>query len=49
MMYELVIIWTAGEPNIYEYATLEDATQAGENMRMAFGNQIEWLGIRRKI
>lgn len=47
-MYELVIIWTAGDRNIYEYATLEDATIAGENMRMAFGNQIEWFGVRRK-
>ena len=42
-MYELVIIWTAGDRNIYE-----DATQAGEHMRMAFGNQIEWLGVRKR-
>lgn len=47
-MYELVIIWTDGDKDVTQYATEEDAEKAELNMKMAFGNQIEWSGIRRK-
>jgi hypothetical protein len=48
-MYELVIVWTSGDTDIYEYATESEAREAGFGMKKAFGNQIEWYGTRRKI
>lgn len=47
-MFELVIIWFNGEKDIYGYETEADAEKAGRNMKMVFGNQIEWYGTRRK-
>lgn len=47
-MYELVIIWSTGEKDVYQYTTREEAEKAELGMRMAFGNQIEWSGIREK-
>ena len=48
-MYELVIIWETGEKEITPYNTEQEAEQAESNMFKAFGNQITWSGIRRKI
>ena len=45
-MKELVIIWTDGSKNTYTYKNREEAEEADRNMRMAFGNQIAWSGIR---
>jgi len=45
-MKELVIIWDDGSKNIYTYPDRGAAEQAERNMRMAFGNQITWSGIR---
>ena len=47
MNYELIIIWSNGDKNVYQYLTREDAEQGKRNMEMAFGNQIGWAGIRR--
>lgn len=47
-MFELVVVWDDGSKNIYEYASEEEADQAGDNMKMALGNQIAWYGTRRK-
>jgi hypothetical protein len=47
-MYELVVIWETGEKNIYPYRTEADARTGERSMRMAFGNQIAWSGIRPK-
>lgn len=47
-MFELVIVWSDGNKNIYEYNSQKEAEQAGENMKMALGNQIVWFGTRRK-
>lgn len=47
-MFELVVVWYDGSKNIYEYDSLEKAEDAGDNMKMAFGNQITWYGTRRK-
>lgn len=49
MRYELVIIWTTGENDIYEYGTREAAEKAGRNMKMALGSQIAWYGTRQKV
>lgn len=49
MRYELVIIWTTGEKDTYEYDTREAAEKSGRNMKMALGNQIAWYGTRQKV
>lgn len=48
MRYELVVIWTTGEKEVIECKDREHAEKAERNMRMAFGNQIGWTGIREK-
>ena len=48
MKYELIVIWQSGEKDIYPYES-EDAAEKGKaNMKMAFGNQISWMGINKK-
>ena len=47
-MFELVVIWATGEKDIDEFVSKEDAERAEIGMRTAFGNQIEWTGVRRK-
>ena len=46
-MYELIIIWADGDKNVYPYQTEEEARQGERNMRMAFGNQVSWAGVRK--
>lgn len=48
-MYELVVIWSNGDKNIYEYNDRRKAERAGNGMEMAFGNQISWCCVRPKI
>lgn len=48
-MFELVIVWSNGDKEIYSYKTEEAAEKGAENMKMAFGNQITWAGTRRKL
>lgn len=48
MMYVLIILWTDGDRNEYEYTTREEAEKGELNMRTAFGNQIEWSGISER-
>lgn len=49
MPYELVVVWDDKSKDIWEYASEEEAEQAGENMRIALGNQIAWCGTRPKL
>ena len=49
MKYELVVIWSTGEKEVYEYDNERDAEKGGANMRKAFGSQISWVGTRKKI
>ena len=46
MNYELVVIWEDGSKNVHQYRTEEDAEKGANNMKMAFGNQITWVGTR---
>lgn len=48
MMYELVIIWDTGERDIYTYVSEDAAERTAYNMRMVFGKQIAWTGVRPK-
>lgn len=45
-MYELVIIWSNGDKDIYQYSTREEAEKAELGMRFALGNQIVWSCVR---
>lgn len=47
-MYELIVLWSTGERDVFEYETKEDAAKGADNMRMAFGNQIQWTGIESR-
>ena len=46
-MWELVIVWSNGDKDVYQYGTREEAEEAESGMGTAFGNQIAWTGIRR--
>lgn len=46
MKWELVIVWSDGSKNIYEYDEEGEAKRGGENMRFALGEQIEWWCVR---
>ena len=48
-MYELVIIWETGEKQIYSYDDRDRAYDAMDDYKMAFGNQIQWMGVRKKV
>lgn len=47
-MFGLIVIWSTGDTNVYEYETREEAAKGAGRMRMAFGNQIRWTGIDKK-
>lgn len=44
--HELVIIWETGEKEVHEYENRELAEQAERGYKNAFGNQIQWSGVR---
>ena len=46
-MWKLVVIWDNGDKDIYEYSTEQEAENAAQGMRTAFGHQIRWAGVRR--
>ena len=48
MEYELIVIWCTGEKEIYGYSNKSEAETGESNMKMAFGNQVSWTGIREK-
>lgn len=47
MKYELVIIWASGEIQTYPFSNEQSAEETGLNMKAVFGNQIEWIGVKR--
>jgi len=47
--YELVLIWSTGDKDIYEYESREDAYAAAENMIVANGTQISWWCVREQL
>ena len=48
MRYELIVIWETGERDSHMYADRDAAEKAMSGLRMAFGDQIQWMGINRK-
>lgn len=47
--FELVIIWSNGDKEIWEYQTEEEAKEAEEGMHVAVGNQISWSCVRPQM
>ena len=47
--WELVVVWSNGDKDIYEYDTEAQAEKAGRGMKMGNGNQIEWYGTRPQM
>ena len=46
-MFELVIVWSNGERQVFGgYKTREAAEAAGDGYREAFGEQVAWAGTR---
>ena len=45
--WELVVVWDTGETDAYRYSTEAGAIEGGRRMRMAFGRQVAWHGVRR--
>lgn len=48
-MYELIVIWEDGDKEVHGYTTEEEAQERARGFKMAFGNQIQWCGVRRKL
>lgn len=46
MRYEAIIIWVTGEKETHQYKTKEEANKCCRNYVRAFGDQVEWTGIR---
>ena len=46
--HELVIVWDTGQKQIIEAEGEEHAKKIESGYKKAFGNQIEWSGIRPK-
>lgn len=46
-MFELIVVWGTGDTNVYEYDTREEVAIGAGRMRMAFGKQIAWTGVRK--
>lgn len=49
MYYELIIIWSTGEKEIYNYPDYEKAMEIMNGMKKAFGRQIEWTCINERL
>ena len=47
-MFELIVIWYTGEKEVFAYTTREDAEKSAHGFKTAFGNQIEWTGVRER-
>ncbi len=49
MNHELIIIWSDGSVDRYNYATEEEARRCENNFKLAFGNQVSWTGLVHKL
>ena len=48
MRYELVVIWSDGDKEVYAYRNREKTERTAQEMKKVFGNQISWIGVREK-
>lgn len=47
-MFKLLVIYCDNTREEHEYSTREEAEKAAAGYRMAFGNQIQYIGIDRR-
>lgn len=47
MKYELVVIWSTGEKQVFGYATESEAEESKRGYEMAFGAQV-WCCVRKR-
>ena len=45
---ELIVIWDDGKKEVYEYSNILEAKMCKHGYETAFGNQIQWIGLREK-
>lgn len=43
-MFTLYVVWETGDKEQHNYPTYEEAKEAADGYKMAFGNQV-WVGI----
>jgi hypothetical protein len=48
-MYQLVVIYSDGQKQIFDYESRAAAERAENGMRIALGNQIAWTCVRVRI
>ena len=46
MRYEAIIIWFTGEKEIHQFKTEAEARACCKRYVMAFGDQVDWSGVR---
>jgi len=49
MRYEAIIIWFTGEKEIHEFSTEAEAYKCCRRYVNAFGDQVDWTGVRQKL
>lgn len=47
-MFRLTIVWETGEKEVHEYETREQAEEIARGFKMAFGSQVQWVGIYKR-
>lgn len=47
--YELVLVWSDGNTDVYTYPTESDALSHGLKFKMAFGDQLQWYCVRPQM
>ena len=47
-VFRLIIIWSNGDRDEYDYPTREEAEEKEAGYHMVFGNQITWTGISER-
>lgn len=47
--YTLIVIWQDDYKEEYDYNSYDDAAEHMEGFKKAFGDQISWAGIQRKV
>ena len=48
MRYELIVIWSDGDKEVYAYRNREKTERTAQEMKKVFGNQISWIGVRER-
>ena len=47
--WELVVVWECGDKDVFEYSSEEKAQSGAKTYKWAFGNQVQWCGVRKQL